>query len=97
MGDYACFVVRFDPAKAVPVLESLKTAGARDVQLFGNGAVMGLWKTSGGPSAIVPEINEVLYGVPGSRDGRNQLDAWQVIIVHERHNAVDPKTGAIEL
>lgn len=98
MGDYAAFVVRFDPSVAVPVLEALKRGGARDVQLFGNGAVVGLWKTSGGPGTIKHEVEEILYSVETSRDSwKCRLDTWQLFIIHERHNAVDDKSAVIEL
>lgn len=97
MGDYAAFVVRFDPSAAVPVLEALKSAGAREVQMFGNGAVVGIWKTSGGPACIHLEIEEVLYRVESGRRGLNQLSAWQVFIIHERHNMVDKTSAMVEL
>lgn len=89
MGDYACFVVRCDPAK-VEVIRDELDKHARDVKGSACGLVSGLWKTSGGPRSIGVEIDGCLCG--GVRKSY-----YQITVVHEPLNAVNEKTSVVEV
>jgi len=76
---------------------ALLLADARDIKRVGSGMIVGLWKTSAGPKSIRAEIAASLWAVVPPYRGAERVDPVQIIIVHERSNAVDATADVIEV